>query len=293
MSGPVTTLAVTQLGVIEVTGTDAGDFLRAQLTNDVLRLGPDRHFLAAWCGPKGRTLAVMRVAEQAGRYLLILPRELIPAVVKRLQLYVLRARVSLADISDYYRFTGLTSGSLPAVNRTESDDDRLVLGLPPADDEGTRALAMMPRDTVPPPDGLAVDSDTWQLTAIDAGVPMIYSSTQDLFVPQMLNLHWLMAIDFDKGCFPGQEVVARLHYRGRLTRRLYRLSWSGDQPDIGTDISDTDGNRQGTVIRVASTGDGAGRLLAVIATKAVDTTTLTTTGSTLTPLELPYPTPEA
>jgi len=291
MSGPTTSPAA-QLGAIEVTGADAGDFLRAQLTNDVLRLGPDRHFIAAWCDPKGRTLAVMRVVERGERYILILPRTLIPGIIDRLRMYVLRARVNLADISSTCQFAGVTSGLLPTVNRTEVSGDLLLLGLPADCDDRSRALVMAPGGTELPPGALPIDSDTWQLSDVDAGVPAIYPETQNLFVPQMLNLHWLMAIDFDKGCFPGQEVVARLHYRGRLTRRLYRLDWSGARPEVGAEITDDSGKRQGTVIRVSATAEDAGRLLAVVNVNAAAQASLAMPGTALSMLNLPYATPD-
>src|SRR5699024_5714908 len=136
-------------------------------------------------------------------------------------------------------------------------------------------------------------SNSWQLAEIDAGLPEITQATSGQFVPQMLNLHWLGGIDFHKGCYPGQEVVARLQYRGRLKQHLFRLQWHGEQPQPGDDVLTADGKRQGTVIRAAHEAEaeaGTGRLLAVIRLTALEQT-LATAAASLTLLELPYPTP--
>ena len=282
------------LGVIEVSGDDAGTFLRAQLTNDVLRLGSDRHFLAAWCDAKGRAILLAQVLEQADDgYLLILPSTLIDAVLQRLRMYVLRARVTLTDVSDRYRLAGLLGPDLPSANRLTALDDARLLGLPPTADGAARALWIGTADAHPPENSLNTEAPEWALACIDAGVPELVGATRGLFVPQMLNLHWLLAIDFDKGCYPGQEVIARLHYRGRLTRRLHRLAWRGDEPAPGDEIIDDADRVQGTVVSAAPTaGDGGhGRLLAVLRIDGAGSA-LRAGSTALELLDLPYATPD-
>ncbi|MES1930046.1 aminomethyl transferase [Salinisphaera dokdonensis CL-ES53] len=286
-------LRAAPLGAIAVTGTDAADFLRAQLTNDVMRLGPNRHFLAAWCDAKGRTQMVARVCEYEGAYLLIVPRELIPALIKRLRMFVLRAKVDVADMSDSLRIEGVTGGDLPVANRCEKQGIHTLLGLPAGSKDTPRALVLAPADS---DDSLAgavsADSDEWERSEIDSGLPSIFGATQGLFVPQMLNLHWLMAIDFDKGCYPGQEVIARLHYRGTLSRRMFRLEWQGRPPAPGDDVLDEAGERQGTVVRCApsASDNSSGTALAVLKVRAADNA-LATPDTRLSLLDLPYPTP--
>lgn len=284
--------ATEQLGMIEVSGADAGEFLSAQLTNDVARLGPDRHFLAGWCDAKGRAIMLAQVLESVFGYLLIVPATLIEPLMKRLQMYVLRARVDLADVSADYRIGGLVGADLPGVNRIETRDGCRLLGLPQDVDGNARALVIARSHDALPERALDNNANAWELSGIDAGIPAIYPATRGLFVPQMLNMHWLLAIDFDKGCYPGQEVIARLHYRGRLTRRLFRLAWDGAQPSPGDEITDADGNIQGTVIRAAPASDGKtnGRLLAVLKIDAAHGT-LRLPDTELGLLELPYATP--
>ncbi|MES1935951.1 YgfZ/GcvT domain-containing protein [Salinisphaera hydrothermalis] len=279
-----------RLGVIRVTGPDAGDFLRAQLSNDVLRLGPDRHFLAAWCDAKGRTQLVLRVVALPDAYLLLLPQTLIEGALRRLRMFVLRLKVELTDVSAEYDIAGLHDGDgAPGVNRTAVEDDRIRLGLPGSADYPERTLILYPTGTTPPEGAMAADSAAWQLSEIDAGVPQVTAATQGEFVPQMLNLHWLMAVDFDKGCYPGQEVIARLHYRGRLTRRVFRLAWHGAKPAAGDPVHDETGDAVGQILQAA--GDAQGRALAVLKIEATAGHELRTAqGDTLKLLPLPYAT---
>ncbi len=278
--------------VLEVTGADAGAFLRAQLTNDVLRLGRDRHFLAAWCDAKGRTLCIVRVLESDAGYLLLLPTSLLEPIVKRLRMYVLRAQVKIDDVTGAWHLAGMqdTTEPLPDDATVVRDAGRILLGL--GTSAAPRALLLQnAEDSTGTPASVALDSAEWRLAEIDAGVPEVDAATQGLFVPQMLNLHWLLAIDFDKGCYPGQEIVARLHYRGRLTRRLFRMQWEGDYPAPGDDVVDDGQARQGTILQSAATASGQGRLLAVLRVSAAGQP-LSTGNTTLERLDLPYATPD-
>jgi len=286
-----TALRSAALGAIAISGVDAPTFLRAQLTNDVLRLGPDRHFLAAWCDAKGRTRMIARVCEYDAGYVLLVPRDLIGALIKRLRMYVLRDRVDVVDASDSLRLTGVTGSDLPAPEHCEWRDQALLLGLPAAPEDEARALCITRADQPAPDGSLATDDNAWERLEIDSGLPCVVTATQGLFVPQMLNLHWLQAIDFDKGCYPGQEVIARLHYRGRLTQRVFRLRWQGQPPAPGDPVINADHARQGTVIRVATDAADKGTALAVIKTAAI-AAALGTCHAELTLADLPYPTPE-
>lgn len=279
-----------RLGVIEIGGEDAASFLRAQLTNDVSRLGPDRHFLAAWCDAKGRAQMVARVAQVDAGYLLLLPETIIDTVLNRLRMYVLRAKVSIADVSANYRVEGVIGNGLPAPDCSCTNGDTLTLGLPTGVDGQARALMISSIEHASPGSTFDTSNDQWLMTDIDAGIPTLYPATQGLFVPQMLNLHWLMAIDFDKGCYPGQEVIARLHYRGTLTRRLFRLTWQGDRPTPGDAVKNEAGENSGTVVTTAAEDAGHGRLLAVLKTSA-QTAQLASDGATLALLDLPYAVP--
>lgn len=279
-----------RLGVIRASGPDVGQFLRAQLSNDVLRLGPDRHFLAAWCDAKGRTQLVLRVAMSEDAYLLLMPRELLAPALQRLRMFVLRLNVELADVSQDYHITGIHDDErIPPANRTEHQDEQLWLGLPGSQAHPQRALILSSAEAGPPSQSMAADSVEWALSEIDAGLPQVTAATQSEFVPQMLNLHWLMAVDFDKGCYPGQEVIARLQHRGRLTRRVFRLAWQGRRPVPGEPVYSAD-KAAGQVLLAA--GATEGRLLAVVQVDAAAAQTLQTEDNqALELLELPYPTP--
>lgn len=289
MSQPAVSRAA-RLGAIRISGADAPTFLRAQLTNDVLRLGPDRHFLAAWCDAKGRTLAVARVCQTDNGYLLLVPQELVAALVKRLRMFVLRAQVEVSDASDSLQIAGISGGHLPVSDACETRDGALLLGLRSAANDTPRALCITPTDQLAPQDAHATDDNAWERLEIASGVPSVVAATQGLFVPQMLNLHWLAGIDFDKGCYPGQEVIARLHYRGRLTRRLFRMQWHGTMPAPGDELLDGEDNRQGTVIRAASDASDRGTALAVLKIAAISAT-LRTVHADFSIGDLPYPTP--
>ncbi|WP_423820946.1 hypothetical protein V5738_11430 [Salinisphaera sp. SPP-AMP-43] len=279
-----------RLGVIRASGPDVDQFLRAQLSNDVLRLGPDRHFLAAWCDAKGRTQLVLRVAMSDDAYLLLLPRELLDAALQKLRMFVLRLKVELTDVSADYQIVGVHDDDrIPPVDRTEQRAGQIWLGLPGSQPHPARALVLTRGAAEPPAPSMPADSADWAMSEIDAGLAQVTAATQNEFVPQMLNLHWLMAVDFDKGCYPGQEVIARLQHRGRLTRRVFRLAWQGRRPTPGEPVHTAD-KTVGQVLLAA--GENEGRLLAVVQVDAAAAEALhIDDGQTLELLELPYPTP--
>ncbi len=287
-------ISMPRLAAIAVSGTDATEFLRAQLTTDVSRLEPGMAGLAAWCDAQGNTLAVFHVVPLENGYVLITSGDLIDALLKRLRMFVLRAAVQITDLRDSRRVMAYTGANAPSVT-TENDYTfgRIDLTLNNADGLNW-ALALLPADSAGSFEAaIATDSEAFQLARVDAGVPLISTPTRASFIPQMLNLHWLNAVHFDKGCFPGQEVIARLQNRGRLTQRVFRYAWRGARPAAGDSVVKDEQSR-GTVIRVAglpSSEDSEGRLLAVVKTSAAEGEQLSTPGADLSLLNLPYPTP--
>jgi folate-binding protein YgfZ len=204
---------LSRYGVLSVTGADARDFLHAQLTNDIENLPPERAVLAGWCSAKGRLLATFLVIPAPQGYLLQLARDLAPAVAKRLGMFVLRAKVKVADESDAWAQFGVWDADAPA--RVEWQGEQV--SVPVADrrflrlERGAGTLQC------------AGNEEEWHLQEIRAGRPLITAATQDRFVPQMVNLETLGGVDFRKGCYPGQEIVARAQYRGQVKRRMVRL----------------------------------------------------------------------
>ena len=202
-------------GLLSVSGADARDFLHAQLTNDIQHLPPERSLLAGWCSAKGRLLATFLVIPSPQGYLLQLARDLAPAVAKRLSMFVLRSKVKVSDESDAWTQFGVWNADWDA-SRVAWDGDRATIPV----GEG-RFLRLEPASApslVP-----TAGEEAWSVQEIRAGRPLITAATQDQFVPQMVNLETLGGVDFRKGCYPGQEIVARAQYRGQVKRRMVRL----------------------------------------------------------------------
>lgn len=272
-SGSVQGVRLSRYGMLSASGGDARAFLHAQLTNDIEHLLPGRAALAGWCSPKGRLLASFLVVPHQDGFVLQLARDIAPAVAKRLSMFVLRSKVSVADQSDAWRQLGvwgehasqrLGSAGLQVPDAPFSvaaredliavrfaEDRFLVLGTEAALQAAERLLAPSP-----------ASEDAWALAEIRAGRPFISAATQDHFVPQMVNLEQLGGVDFQKGCYPGQEIVARTQYRGQLKRRMVRARVpAGDAVRPGQDLfaDDLPGQPSGTVVDVAG-----GEMLAVL-----------------------------
>lgn len=208
-------------GLLVITGADARDFLHAQLTNDIQNLPADRAALAGWCTAKGRLLASFLVIPSSDGFLLQLARDLAPSVAKRLSMFVLRSKVRIADESDAWAQYGIWDNSVNVAGVTW--DDGVVTARV---DEGRflrmgRGLSLAENKA----------EDAWTLEEIRAGRPLISAATQDQFVPQMVNFETLGAVNFQKGCYPGQEIVARAQYRGEVKRRLKHV-----QVPAGTEL---------------------------------------------------------
>ena len=201
---------LSRYGLLAVTGADARDFLHAQLTNDVAHLPADRAAFAGWCTAKGRLLATMLVIPAQDGFLLQLARDIAPAVAKRLSMFILRSKVKLTDESDAWSQYGVWEG-VPRV----------------AWDGGTVSVPVDERRHLKLGKGLTQSctrtEDQWTLEEIRAGRPWIMAATQDQFVPQMVNLETVGGVDFQKGCYPGQEIVARAQYRGQVKRRMVKV----------------------------------------------------------------------
>ncbi|MGC8518767.1 MAG: YgfZ/GcvT domain-containing protein [Steroidobacteraceae bacterium] len=226
---------LTDLGVLRIGGADAGRFLQGQVSNDLERLSPERTLLAGYHSPQGRTIALLRlVAIAEDELLALLPRELVTLVRDRLAKYVLRAKVTLTDVSAEWRISALApaehlasgtpAGLAPQGLAAEPGECTriesrryLCIGAAPA-----RWLEIAAADQTPSEPSPAACQE-WRLLDVRAGFTQVYAATSEHFVAQMLNLDALDAIAFDKGCYTGQEVIARAHYRGRVKRRAQRL----------------------------------------------------------------------
>jgi len=235
-----------------VSGDDAAAFLQSQLTNDVEALAVNRAQWNGWCSPKGRLLATFLLVRRPEGFLLMLPAEIAGAIAKRLGMFVLRSKVKIADVSDRYARRGIIGRRTgPAPMQVVEDEGAILVGL----EEG-RAVAFMPPDRAPAPDAGA---DAWELAAIRAGVPIITAATQEAFVPQMANFELVGGVSFRKGCYPGQEIVARMQYRGGLKRRMALVHLGGgERPLPGQSVYSAAFGEQaaGTIVNAAPAPEG-------------------------------------
>ncbi|MGH8703843.1 MAG: YgfZ/GcvT domain-containing protein [Burkholderiales bacterium] len=281
------------LGLLAMEGSDARPFLHAQLTNDVEHLAPGRARYAGWCSAKGRLLATFLVVAYRDRFLLQLARDLAPAVAKRLAMFILRSKVKLAEASEAWAQHGFWGAGAEARIAT------LGFPVPTADlavteTDGALAVRIEPqRFLVLAPAAMReriapnAPADAWTLAEIRAGRPLIVQATQDQFVPQMVNLELTGGVDFSKGCYPGQEIVARAQHRGQVKRRMVRVRTPGPlRPGQDLFSDDLPGQPTGTVVNAA--GDEA---LAVLQTSTVQSRAVVRAGAdgaALEVLPLPY-----
>ncbi len=269
-----------QYGLLQVTGEDARAFLHAQLTNDIENLAPGAARYAGWCSAKGRLLATFLVVPFPGGFLLQLSRDLVPFVVKRLSMFVLRSKLKITDATaQWAQFGQWGPGDGNPLSVSEID------GVITVRVEADRTLLLVPEQNSSSykPDAAAED---WALAEIRAGRPLIAQATQDQFVPQMVNLELSGGVDFKKGCYPGQEIVARAQYRGAVKRRMVRLR--GEALQLGQDIfsDDAPGQSSGTIVNAA--GGEALAVLPVATIEAKSPVRATPQSAALEVLPLPY-----
>ena len=297
--------------IFRASGSDASNFLQGQLSNDINQVNESRSQLSAYCSPKGRALALLRIIKQGEDYLLILPAEIAEKTINRLKMFILRSDVSIENASDAFFHFGVcgknASESISAALATkelptETDQASLL--------DGTNIIKLAGQ-----PDryellgpysearstweklqqtAKAAGHASWELQQINAGIPEILTNTSEAFVPQMLNLQLINAVNFKKGCYPGQEIVARTKYLGKLKKRLFLAEIAGNQPlEIGTGIYESGENQQsvGKIVLAAPLTEDTTRILAVLQISSVENQPLSPGqkgGEALKLLELPY-----
>jgi folate-binding protein YgfZ len=307
-AAPTNLIAVLDdLGLIEVSGDDAASFLHNQLTNDVEHLGLDEARLAGYCSPKGRLLATMLMWRTADAIYLQLPRDIQPAIQKRLQMFVLRAKVRIADATNAYVMVGVIGAKAPGVFPTlpaapysagHSDYGSLIR-LPDSDGQPrgmwitspVHAQEMLPliAGTLQP-----ASPAVWRLSDIHAGIPQITAATQEKFVPQMINYELIGGVNFKKGCYPGQEIVARSQYLGKLKRRTLLARVDDTEAKAGMEVfSAADPDQPcGMIVNAEANGAESSSCLVEVKLAAVEAGAVhlgSNTGNVLQFAELPYP----
>ena len=291
-----------QLGVLRVAGDDRLSFLQGQLTQDLHQVAGGRSLLAGWNSPKGRLLALGQLLGTDDSVLIIMPAELLEATSTRLRRFVLRAAVTidlpeagiwgLLDLAEDQpvKVAGVT---LPPAEGACASGNGLFLARA-AGDPG-RALLISLSGKLPAEAQAAgwteAEPGDWQLAEIRSGIPQVTAANAEAFVPQMVNLDLLGGISFRKGCYVGQEIVARTQNLGRIKRRMFHYrAATPDDTQAGAGLHDANGENVGRVVSNAAASDGC-ELLAVVSLSAANESLFTASGQPLEPLALPYAIP--
>jgi folate-binding protein YgfZ len=285
------------LGILRFSGPDALSFLQGQISNDTSRLAQQRSLFAAYSSPQGRVLALIYLLPHSSGVAAIMPREVLLPTLERLRKFVLRAKVKIEDAADslavagYYGAEALRAAGLPVpaaagqyievngvgVAAVGIEDRFWVIGSPAEPPLAAQELE----------DRAQRSASDWRLADIHAGRPQIYAANSEVFVAQMLNLDLLDGISFTKGCYTGQEIIARTQHLGRIKRRLFRLQLPGGEWKLGQALQLQDG-RQGRLVEVIESG-GRFEALAVLSLEgAGEPETVTSAAVAATELPLPY-----
>lgn len=304
------------LGIIRVTGADAASFLQGQLTNDVQLQKLEESRLAAFCNAKGRMQASFIVYKRPAvdatqttpDIYLICSRDILAPTLKRLSMFVMRAKAKLKDVSAEFTIFGLTGNAILSIateatntSTTVIFNTSIIIALHPATGQ-SRALYISPIDDAAPV-GDVLSTELWNWGEVHAGIATITAPVVEAFVPQMLNYESVGGVNFKKGCYPGQEVVARSQFRGTLKRRAYivQIDASSDkdsQPVVGHEVFHESDTEQpcGTVVQVAAnpsfyTNSGFSAIVSmqVAAANGGKLTLGSASGANMTLLPLPYP----
>lgn len=299
-------------GLIAIRGEEAEQFLQGQFTNDIRKVDDTHAQISGYCSPKGRLLSNFLIFRRNDSYFLRMPEALIENTIKRLKMFVLMSRVIIEDASQGQIHIGycgpnaskelsglfenipendletLQSGNITIIRLPGMNPRFEILG--PLDEIKKLWTALNVR-------GAPVGSEVWSLLTVQNGLPIITANTVDAFVPQMVNMHHINGVSFKKGCYTGQEIVARMQYLGKLKRRMYLAHINCSQPPIEGDAlfaaSSKSGQGAGKIVNVSPAPDGGFDVLAVIEISSVDSGSIhlgDSSGPELEFMDLPYST---
>src|SRR3984885_8516086 len=260
------------MGALRFSGADAVSFLQGQVSNDTQRLTDHTPVLAAYSTAQGRVLALIYLLPHSSGVVAILPREILVPTMERMRKFILRAKVRIEDAADLVvagQLGGTTPqpratpqpGAAPQAGAISQGGSKVVsryverdgIGIAPVGHDAGRYWVIGPPEKIAAPlDAAAAKhiEEQWRLADIRAGLPQVYAATSEAFVAQMLNLDLLDGISFTKGCYTGQEIIARTQHLGRIKRRLFRLQLPSGTWEIGQALRLADG-RQGRLTEVA------------------------------------------
>ena len=300
---------LSQLGVIAFRGEETASFLQGQLTNDVRTLHADAAQWSGYCSPKGRLLGNFLMWRQGEDYCLQLSGDILASVQKRLSMFILRAKVQARNASDETvrlvvagkeaeAAVTAAMGAVPdAAMRSIATsggqvirvgEDKFVLSITP--ERVADVWATLRQSATP------VGAPVWDWLRLNAGIPMIVATTQEQFVPQMVNLEVIGGVSFQKGCYPGQEIVARSQYLGKLKRRMFLAHVDAEAaPGDNLYSADFEGQVTGTIVNAAPAPSGGFDVLAVAQVESANTQALhlkAADGAALQLKPLPYALPE-
>lgn len=299
---------ITSSALISFSGDDAVAFLHAQLTSDVASIGQSRTQYSGYCSPKGRLLATCLLWPQGSTVLMLLPASLRDAIQARLMKYVLRAKLEVRDATADYALFGIAGDSAPGLLAGLSVAPLVTLYAIAATEHFSAARLPVDRYLVlaEPAHAPVIrqalsgtekrDESAWAALDVQAGIPVITPAAQDEYVPQMVNLDLVGGVSYTKGCYPGQEIVARTHYLGKLKQRMYRIRTADERLEVGDPLySAAFGPEQASgAILYADHGTSGREALAVLQKSAVDAASIhlkSLDGPRLEILTLPYPVP--
>lgn len=300
---------LTNKQLLLVKGPDAGKFLQGQVTCDVKELNEPVTRLGAQCNPKGRILLSFRALQMNNETIALrLPASMMESAQKTLGKYIVFSKAKLQDGGNDFALFGLFGDSAAAVASTffqqlpttyegwiEKDGSYLIQLAANRFECWVATATVDSFLDVIEKQTQKVSADEWQLLDIAAGIGEVYPESYELFTPQELNYQLVNGINFRKGCYTGQEIVARLHYRGKLKRHMYRFEYKNDQiPPPGTTIINSlSGQNAGTVVMAALNQQGKIELLASLLDEQIDQAKVESATEKLSQLSLPYAIPTA
>jgi hypothetical protein len=258
--------ALNELGVLQLSGQDTQGFLQNLVTNDVNSLAINQGALAGLCNPKGRLLGIFTIIRRQHGFNILIPKCMLVSIQQRLSMYILRSDVKIEDVSESLVCVGLRLVDEPSVTlpfpipdmdyQGAELDDGFIIKLPAhlaahvlyiGSPESINSLTVS--TSIP-----IADACIWEYDEIQAGLPMIYPDTREAFTTQQVNLDLVNGVSFKKGCYPGQEIVARLHYLGTPSRRMFTAKLDSEhQLTMGMEVTNSDGEIAGHIVRVIST----------------------------------------
>lgn len=286
-------------GLIKVYGEDSESFLQNQLSNDIRNVNESTHQTSAWCNPKGRIIASFRIFKRDDAYFLSVSADLIEPIIKNIRMYVMMSKVTVEDASNelvHFAYSGKQLNNAPTqANQTLQSDGLTILNISDNDlprfEIFSNVIDAKKLWKELEKAATTTDINGWNYLNILAGIPSITQASTEAWIPQMVNFIAIGGVDFKKGCYPGQEIVARLNYLGKTKRRMYRLEIDTDLlPNTGDSIATDENKDAGKILNAAINPEGKVEVLAILKIAQADSALRLSenTQASIRLLDLPY-----